>query len=79
MRTELRQSDNYALFILSRLKRRKGYATGKALHRQMVALRMVEPKNRAATMNAIAKLYRNGAIKRIVCHSSDGRYAYAAK
>jgi hypothetical protein len=79
MKTELRQSDNYALFILQKIRRRKGFATTVSIHEQMVRFRMVEKYNHAATSAAILKLFKRGALKRIICHSSDGRYAYAAK
>jgi hypothetical protein len=79
MKTELRQSDNYALFILQKIRRRKGFATTVSIHEQMVKFRMVARGNQAATSAAVLKLFKRGALRRIICHSSDGRYAYASK
>ena len=76
MRTELRLSDQYALAILAKMKRRKGYVTARAIHEQMARLRYVRLSNFAATSSAISKLYDRGIISRIVCDSTDGRYAY---
>ena len=79
MRTELRLTDKYALIILSKMRRRKGYATWREVHRQMVGLREVKKNQLSLTRNAVAKLHDRGALIRISCASSDGRYAYKAK